>query len=202
MRKRWLVVGAVAVPPLVLAVIGLWHPTRLTADSASWWATMHLVLLPLFPLLGVVVWVLLRHDRTAVGWGGRVAAIIYATFYGGLDSVSGIAAGTVVHAGADTESELITSLFAAGRPLGLIGAYAFFVAVILVLVSAWRSAVRGWLFSVAAAVALVSAYLFTGGHVYWPRGVVAMLGLAVSFAAVEALRPEKGARALQQSRTT
>jgi hypothetical protein len=159
---------------------------------------MHLVLLPLFPLLAVVVWVLLRHDRTAVGWGGRVAAIIYATFYGGLDAVSGIAAGTVVQAGADTKSELVTSLFAAGRPLGLIGAFAFFAAVVLVLASAWRSGSRGWLFYVAAAVALVSAYLFTTSHIYWPKGVIAMAGLAASLAIVEALRSAKAPRDLQQ----
>ena len=183
--------AGVAVAPLVLAAVGLTHPTTLTADSAAWWATMHIVLLPLFPLLGVAIWVLLRHDRTAVGWGGRVAAITYAAFYGGLDAVSGIAAGTVVRAGADPTSELVTALFAAGRPLGYIGAYAFFVAVILVLASAWRAGSRGWLFYAAAGLALLSAYLFTVGHIYWPRGVAAMLGLAVSLAIVEWLRPER-----------
>lgn len=182
-------VAAVALPPLVLAGIGLSHPTTLTAGSAAWWATMHIVLLPLFPLLGVAVWVLLRHDRTAVGWGGRVAAVIYTAFYGGLDAVSGIAAGTVVQNGADPTSEVVTSLFAAGRPLGIVGAYAFFVAVILVLASAFRAGQRGWLFYAAAGVALLSAYLFTVGHIYWPRGVVAMLGLAVSFAVIERIRP-------------
>ena len=184
-------VAAVAAAPLVLAGIGLSHPRSLTPDSAPWWTTMHLVLLPLFPLLGVAIWVLLRHDKTAVGWGGRVAAITYAAFYGGLDAVSGIAAGTVVQAGADPKSELVTSLFAAGRPLGMIGAYALFVAVVLVLASAWRSGVRGWLFFAAAGLALLSVYLFTVGHVYWPRGVVAMLGLAAAFAVLELLRREK-----------
>ena len=195
MRRRWIVVAAVAVPPLVLAGIGLSHPTHLTAESAPWWATMHIVLLPIFPLLAVAVWVLLRHDRTAVGWGGRVAAIIYTAFYGGLDAVSGIAAGTVVQAGADPASQLVTSLFAAGRPLGVIGAFAFFAAVVLVLASAFRGGSRGWVFYAAAAGALVSAYLFTAGHIYWPKGVVAMLGLAVSFAVVEALRSTKPAAA-------
>ena len=186
-------VGAVAVSPLVLAGVGLSHPTLLTTGSAAWWTTMHLVLLPLFPLLGVAVWILLRHDRTAVGWGGRVAAVVYTAFYGGLDAVSGIAAGTVVQTGADPKSELVASLFSAGRPLGQIGAYAFFVAVILVLASAWRSGSRGWLFYAAAGVALVSAYLFTAGHIYWPKGVVAMLGLAAAFAVIEFVRRERPA---------
>ena len=184
-------VAAVALPPMVLAGIGLSHPTLLSAGTAPWWMTMHLVLLPIFPLLGVAVWILLRHDRTAVGWGGRVAAVVYTAFYGGLDAVSGIAAGTVVRAGADPKSELVTSLFAAGRPLGYIGSFALFVAAILVLASAWRAGSRGWMFLAAAGVALVSAYLFTVGHIYWPRGVAAMLGLAVSLAIVEWLRPER-----------
>jgi len=186
-------VAAVALPPMVLAGIGLSHPTLLSAGTAPWWMTMHLVLLPLFPLLGVAIWVLLRHDRTAVGWGGRVAAVVYTAFYGGLDAVSGIAAGTVVRAGADPTSELVTSLFATGRPLGYIGAFAFFVAVVLVLASAWRAGSRGWVFLAAAGVALVSAYLFTAGHIYWPKGVVAMLGLAASFAVIEAIRAERSA---------
>ena len=152
---------------------------------------MHLVLLPLFPLLAVAVWILLRDDRTAVGWGGQVAAIIYVAFYGGLDAISGIAAGTVTQAGADTQSEVVSSLFAAGRPLGYIGSYAFFVAVVLVLASAWRGGTRGWAFFAAAGVALLSAYLFTTSHIYFPKGVLAMLGFALSFGAVEALRSSR-----------
>ena len=165
------------------------HPRVLSEQSAYWWATMHIVLLPLFPLLAVAVWILLRHDRTAMGWGGRVAALIFVPFYTALDAISGIAAGTVTRAGADPTSELVTSLFAAGRPLGYIGSYAFFVAVILVLASAWRGGTRGWLFFVAAGVALLSAYLFTTSHIYFPKGVIAMLGIAASFAVIEAIRP-------------
>jgi len=187
-------VGAVALPPLVLAGVGLSHPTLLSTGSAPWWTTMHLVLLPLFPLLGVAIWVLLRHDRTAVGWGGRVAAVVYTAFYGGLDAVSGIAAGTVVQSGADPKSQIVASLFSAGRPLGQIGAYAFFVAVVLVLASAFRTGTRGWVFYVAAGVALISAYLFTAGHIYWPKGVVGMLGLAASFAVIEFVRAGRPAQ--------
>lgn len=195
MRRRWLAIAVVAIPGLVLSGIGLTHPTFLNADTAAWWTTMHFVLIPIFPLLGVAIWVLLRDDRTAVGWGGRVAAIIYTVFYGGLDAVSGIAAGTVTRAGADPESELVGSLFAAGRPLGYIGGYAFFVAVILVLASAWRGGSRGALFYAAAAVALVSGYLFTSSHIYWPKGGLAMLGFALSFAAIEFVRSRREARA-------
>lgn len=189
MRRRWLTVAAVAFPALVLAGVGVSHPRVLSEESAYWWATMHIVLLPLFPLLAVAVCVLLRNDRTTIGWGGRVAALIFVPFYTALDAISGIAAGTVTRAGADPTSELVTGLFAAGRPLGYIGSYAFFVAVILVLASAWRGGTRGWLFFVAAGVALLSAYLFTTSHIYFPKGVIAMLGIAASFAVLETIRP-------------
>jgi hypothetical protein len=143
------------------------------------------VLVPIFPLLGVSIWVLLRNDRTAVGWGGRIAAITYVAFYGGLDAVSGIAAGTVVRAGASPDSNVVTSLFAVGKLLGVVGGYAFFVAVILVLGSAWRRGARGWVYYAAAAGLLVSGYLFTTSHIYWPKGGLAMIGFAAGFALIE-----------------
>jgi hypothetical protein len=58
-----------------------------------------------------------------------------------------------------------------------------------VLASAWRGGTRGWLFFVAAGVALLSAYLFTTSHIYFPKGVIAMLGIAASFAVLETIRP-------------
>lgn len=199
MKKQWGAIAAVAVGPVALAAVGLTHPARLTAESAPWWTTMHVILVPIFPLLAVAVWVLLRNDRTAVGWGGRIAAVIYAAFYGGLDAVSGIATGTVTQAGADTSSEFVRDLFAAGRPLGLIGGYAFFVAVILVLASLWLRGTRGWLFYAAAVVALVSAYLFTTSHIYWPKGVATMLGFAISLTALELIR-QRGVQAQAPAR--
>lgn len=185
MSNRWVVPVLVAAPPLVLLAIGLTHPTLLNDSTADWWATLHLVLVPVFPLLAVAVWVLLREDRTAIGWGGRIAAATYVVFYTGLDAVSGIAAGTVVAAGADPTSDVVGSLFSVGRVLGLIGGYAFFVAVILVVGSAWRRGARGWLFFVAAAALLVAGFLFTTSHIYWPRGSITMAGFALGFVAVE-----------------
>jgi hypothetical protein len=180
--------AAVAVPALVLSAVGLSHPRLLNAETADWWATMHLLLVPLFPLLGVSVWVLLRDDKTPVGWAGRVAAIAYVVFYGGLDAVSGIAAGTVVRAGAAPDSDVVTSLFAAGRGLGIIGGYAFFVAVILVLGSAWRRGARGLRLYAAAPVLLAAGFLFTSSHIYWPKGGVTMIAFAVGFVLVELTR--------------
>ena len=185
MTKHWLPVAAVALPALVLSGLGLAHPTLLNSGSAEWWTTLHLLLVPFFPLLGVSVWVLLRNDRTAVGWAGRIAAAIYVVFYTALDALSGIATGTVVGAGEPADSDLVSALFAAGNLLGHVGGYAFFVAVILVLGSAWRRGARGWMLYVAAPILLVAGFLFTTSHIYWPKGGLTMIAFAVGFVLVE-----------------
>lgn len=148
---------------------------------------MHIVLVPLFPLLAVAVWVLLRRDTSALGWAGRVAAIVYAVFYGALDAISGIAAGTVVLAteggGGDT-----SALFGTGGSFGRIGALALIAAVVCVLGSSWVAGSRSVVFYVAGAVVLGSLLAFTFRHIYAPYGVAAMLGLAAGFATIELLR--------------
>lgn len=185
MTKRWLAIAAVALPALVLSAIGLAHPTLLNAGSAEWWTTLHLLLVPVFPLLAVSVWVLLRNDRTTVGWAGRIAATTYVVFYTALDALSGIATGTAVRAGEPVDSEVISALFAAGNVLGHVGGYAFFVAVILVLGSAWRRGARGWTLYAAAPILLVAGFLFTTSHIYWPKGGLTMIAFAVGFVLVE-----------------
>ena len=175
--------AAVALPALALSGMGLAHPTLLNERTADWWTTLHLLLVPVFPLLGVSVWVLLRHDRTAVGWGGRIAAITYVVFYTALDAVSGIATGTALSAGAD--SDVVAALFATGNALGHVGGYAFFVGVILVLGSAWRRGARGWTIYAATPILLVAGYLFTTSHIYWPKGGLTMIAFALGFVLVE-----------------
>ena len=185
MTKRWLAIAAVAMPALALSAIGLAHPTLLNAGSAEWWTTLHLLLVPAFPLLAVSVWVLLRNDRTTAGWAGRIAATTYVVFYTALDALSGIATGTAVRAGEPVDSEVISALFAAGNLLGHVGGYAFFVAVILVLGSAWRRGARGWTLYTAAPILLVAGFLFTTSHIYWPKGGLTMIAFAVGFVLVE-----------------
>ena len=58
---------AVTAPPLLLAGLGLTHPNDLTGASAGWWTSLHIILVPLFPQIGVSHWVLL-HGRLSLGW--------------------------------------------------------------------------------------------------------------------------------------
>jgi len=190
MTRRWLAIAAVTLPGLILAAVGLTHPDRLTPETAQWWTTMHIVLLPLFPLLAVAIWVLLRRDRSPLGWAGRLAALAYAVFYGALDALSGIAAGTVVLASGGGGDE-IAALIGTGGSFGRIGEFAFLAAVVCVLGSSWRAGLRSVSFWLIAVAVVGSAYVFTIRHIYAPFGVAAMLGLAAGFLALELVRQRR-----------
>src|SRR4051794_41193888 len=90
---RWVRAVVVAAPAGVLAGRGLPPPKELTATSASWWTTLHIVLLPIFPLLAVSLWLLLRGVPGLVAWVARIAAYGYATYYSVTDVIVGIGAG-------------------------------------------------------------------------------------------------------------
>lgn len=167
---------AVGVPGLLLAVFGLTHPAGLHAGNAQWWVTLHVILLPVLPLLGVGLWVLLAPAPTPLRWLGRLAAYGYATFYTGLDAVAGIAAGTVEHDSGGV-SPLTARLFEVGDVLGYVGAWCFLVGGVCVVAAVvrhgrWRG-VAGGVLLLAAAVS------FLDSHLFWPRGVVTMAAIGV-----------------------
>lgn len=55
-RDRWVLVLAVALPAAVLGTAGLFHPANLTDADAERWRNIHIVALPLFPLLALRPW--------------------------------------------------------------------------------------------------------------------------------------------------
>ena len=79
-RMGWPSFVAVTAPPLLLAGLGLTHPHDLSGASAGWWTSLHIILVPLFPLLGVSHWVLLHGRPGVIAWIGRVAAFLYIAF--------------------------------------------------------------------------------------------------------------------------
>jgi hypothetical protein len=179
---RWVRVLIVAGPAVVLAGLGLTHPQELTAASASWWTTLHVILLPIFPLLAVSLWLLLGGVPGPVAWVARIAAYGYATFYSVTDVIIGIGAGELTQfnaaRGVQERSVEVDRLFTVGNDHGEIGVWCFLVAcaatALAVVVRVGRRALPG------AVLLLVAGVLFTGGwHIYWPAGVVTMLVLAV-----------------------
>lgn len=175
MRSRRIL--AVAGPALVIAGIGLTHPTELNAATAPWWTTMHTLLLPLFPLLGLSVWLLVRELRGPLPWVTALAAFGYATFYGALDVLAGIATGGLVQRGSAPDGEEVAALFRLGNDLGAFGVGCFLVACLAACAALVAQVGRRVL--PGAAILVASAIAFLSSHIYWPVGVAAMLGLAL-----------------------
>jgi hypothetical protein len=175
------------VGPILLAGAGLAHPAGLSATTADRWVHLHIVLLPIFPLLAVGFVVLLRGRpragldgvATIVAW---VGAGIYAVGYTGLDAVAGIAAGTVAGQDGDPAElrRLVLALYDVADRLGRVGVYGFLLAVLAgTLALAARHGTRVF----AGSVLLLGAgYSFIDSHIFWPRGVLTMLAMAAGFA--------------------
>ncbi len=182
---RPLAIAAVVVPPLVLLGVGLSHPATLSVATASWWTTMHVILVPLFPLLAVAVWVLVRGNRSPLAIFARVAAVAFAVFYGTLDAVSGIAGGIVVQAEGSTDAAPLGALFATGKVFAYIGGYSLLAAVVAAAGAAWLGGNRHWAFWVGAVFAIAGAAVIGRFHIYVPYGTVTLASLAVGFGLLE-----------------
>ncbi|MFC5219704.1 hypothetical protein [Streptomyces coerulescens] len=186
----------VTAAPLLLAAAGWMHPRHLTPRTADHWAQLHVVLLPVFPLLvlGLVVplWGRPRRDGegalTVLSWAG---CLCFAAYYSGLDAVAGISAGVVVDNGVHGAAG---RLFVTGDELGRIGVYGLAVASLASCAVLWRR--HGVRVLPGAALLFVACWSFVDSHIFWPRGVFTMLGFAVAFALLSAAahRSAEGAR--------
>jgi hypothetical protein len=187
-RARVLRIVLIALPGVGLAGMGLLHPAHLTAGTAQWWSTLHVLLLPVFPLLGASLWFLLEDAPVLLRRAGRLAAFGFAVYYDGLDAVDGIAAGAAVHAQHGRRTAADAAVFQIGDRLGDWGAWSFLVASVVIVVAiamrAGLSALPG------GAVLLVSSVSFLDSHIFWPRGVLTMLGIAIGMALLAATTRE------------
>jgi hypothetical protein len=174
-RSSWSQAVAVAVPGLLLAGFGVVHPDGLHAGNAQWWVTLHVLLLPMFPLLAAAQWFLLAPAPRLLRWSGRLATYGYAAFYTGLDAVAGIAAGTVEEASGGT-SPLVGRLFEVGDMLGYVGAWCFLVSSVCIV--AGRARYAGWHVAPGALLLLLASFSFLDSHLFSPRGVYTMAGIA------------------------
>lgn len=179
----------VALPALGVAAAGLAHPVFLTPDTAERWRLAHLVLLPLFPLVGAMVWVVLRGERGPAAWGARLLAAAYAVLYSALDSIAGIGAPQQVIRSAERgdPDPPIGDLFEIGDAIGALGVYSLGAAGLLAgLVLFLRT--RSPLAPIGAVVLAAACYPFLTDHVFPPRGVLALVGVAIGLALLEASR--------------
>jgi hypothetical protein len=181
---KLLPIFSIAATPLLLAALGVTHPRVLTPETASYWHTLHLILLVLFPLLGINLWWLLSGFSGSMVWAARALGLVYIVFYGALDVLAGIGTGLVVmrvpEANTPELSETVRWLFAQGNELALVGVWAFLIACVLTSTVLIQKVGR---FALPGAVLLCgAAYPFLGSHIYWPVGVASMVLMAGGFA--------------------
>lgn len=179
----------VTLPGLLLAAVGTTHPVFLRPDTAQQWQTGHLVLLPVFPLLAVSMWLVLRGERGPAAWGARLLALAYALLYGALDSIAGIgAAHQVLRTTARGDPRApIEDLFHIADQLGALGVYSLAGSAVLaagVLFQRWRSPLS----LAGAAVVVAACYPFLMHHIFPPKGVLAVAVIGVGQGLLEASR--------------
>jgi hypothetical protein len=188
LRRRIVMLTVLTAPPLLLAGVGLAHPMHLTADSARNWRDLHVLLLPIFPLLGLAPWLVLRREGAALGAVAAVLGYVYAAFYTALDVLAGIGAGSLELAGLDGGRSV---LFAQADSLVRYGVWAYLAAAVLAAVVVLR---RAGVAALPGSVLIIGgAWSFLDSHIFWPRGVLTMLALAVGWAALAMASPVKRA---------
>ncbi|MEW2812081.1 hypothetical protein AB0929_34115 [Streptomyces massasporeus] len=172
----------VTLAPLLLAAAGAMHPAHLTAATAGHWTALHIALLPVFPFLALGL-VLPLRGRPFRGIDGVLAllawagSLCYSAYYAGLDAVAGISAGVVVDHGVHGTAG---RLFATGDELGRAGVHGLTLAVLATSALLWRR--HGVRVLPGAVVLLAACWSFWDSHIFWPRGVLTMLGFASGFA--------------------
>lgn len=167
----------VAGPAALAAALGTLHPVFLTPETADRWQLAHYLLLPVFPLVGASVWVLLRRESGAVAWGARLLAAAYAVGYVALDSIAGVGAPEQIQE-ADRRGDPrppIEDLFAVGDPIGHLGVLALALSVALTAALLLRRS-RSPLAPLGGALAIAGCWFFYRHHVFPPLGMLAIAG--------------------------
>lgn len=169
-------------PALVLALAGLWHPHSLTSATAATWTWLHVVALPVFPLVGAGLAVAVRGRRDPLAWVVRAGGYGFATAYTALDVVSGITAGHVtaeLPAGAPRPDE-VRSIFEVGGHLGEVGSWSLLLGALLLAADVLR---RHRVLRALLVLALpAGAWAVHVDHIFAPLGVAGMVLVAAGTA--------------------
>lgn len=176
-----------ALPGLVLAVAGFFHPTRLTQGTSDLWWGLHVPAMFAFPLVAVALVALFRGRRDFVAWVAVLAAFVYATAYTALDVISGIGAGFVTSrlGPSAPRPDEVRSLFAIGGPIGEVGSWALILVAVVVSLDALR---RGGVRAAPGLLLVPGAVLVHVNHIYWPLGALGIALVGIGTGALAASR--------------
>ena len=112
--------------PLVLGLLELGHPAFLPGDDivatiapiATWWTILHVLQVPLFALLGVAVFLLVRDLDGRAAKVSRYAICVFIVVYPAFDAAVGIASGVLCRSTASPDLETGCITFFGGQLLG------------------------------------------------------------------------------------
>jgi hypothetical protein len=176
--RRLLLLGT----PLVLVPLMVVHQLIDQFERPGAFLVLHLILLPLFALMGVAIWELLSGVDVAVAWTARAAAFLFLVGYVALDAISGIAASAILSAGAPWSKEAARALFASGPAAfpTTVAVLALRVSVLLAALALYRAGRP-----LAPLVLLVATALWLNNDHGGLRGVVVFGGFALAAAWLE-----------------
>jgi hypothetical protein len=176
--RRLLLLGT----PLVLALLMVVHQLIDQSERPEAFLLLHLVLLPLFALMGVAVWALLEGVGGATAWAARAAAFVFLVGYVALDAISGVAASAILASGAAWSTEATRALFTSG-PAAIPTTVAVLAWRVSVVLAAWALYRAGR--PLAPLVLLVATAVWLNNDHGGVRGVVVFGGFALAAAWLE-----------------
>jgi len=206
-ERRWAAIVLVVGAPALLAILEVFHPhpgDLLKLDLSTWLA-VHYLQIPLFPLVGLAVVVLLRGRTDIAATISRVAMFVFAVSYIAFDTAAGVVTGVLVEAARASGNPeawrpaidaVWTHPIVGGSPLkaapflAALGGVALSLGAVTAAISLKRAG-SSW-----APVALLALSSFGLGifktHA-WPGGPLTFAGIAVAGAWLEWERSRKSA---------
>lgn len=99
--RRLIVLGV----PLILGVLELGHPALMPGDSifevlapiTVWWTVLHIVQIPLFALMGLATFLLVRDLDGRAARISRRAITVFVVVYPAFDAAVGVSSGIMMH---------------------------------------------------------------------------------------------------------
>jgi hypothetical protein len=203
-RTLMLLVGI----PLAWAILLLFHPSgegdtiyQDIQDKVTTWMVVHVGMMIFIPLMAVLVFVLLRGLESTAAQVSRVAAVVYAVFYGTYETLQGIGNGALVEQVNDlppsqrtTGSELVQdyaeNIFV--RDFGVLsssGGLAFFVTMLAAAAALRREAAA----PTAVLVLLGFAGILVTAHPppFGPTGLALFIAAVLLFQRSKAMGPAR-----------
>src|SRR5260370_42418712 len=169
--------------PVVLILLELGHPLldhmnpiKMLAPIALWWIVLHVLLIPMFALMGYSLFLLLQGVQSRAATISRFATVVFVAFEVGYDTAVGLNSGILVYnatalptAQQSVVQQALQQLY--GNPAIVVSYYVFFVAGIISLFSAAWALPHGGVPRVRLTI-LLGALISTYSHAL-PYGPIA-----------------------------